>query len=165
MLYHLSTNPNLIKLTPKLPSNPLHSNNNSLLEDRKYKRISFSPTIQNCILGLQPTDNLFKENGGKLKYFVYQPKNIEDCRIVPNQILIDKEYVFDAKITKEVWVMNGIEVKNIGYIVVYPEVLKEIEFIPLRLKYISKKDVEINHYLNKNGMITNYERKYDFYKL
>ena len=96
MLYHLSCNPNLTILTPKIPETAVAFN-----EDVSIPRVCFSPTIKGCLSALQSIG---------AEYYVYTPVNQKlkgySC----------KTHVIDAVITGERWIKKPVQVKKIGKI-------------------------------------------------
>ena len=96
MLYHLSRNPNLTTLTPKIPKQAVSGN-----EDVSIPRVCFAPTIEGCLSALQDND---------AEYYVYTPVNQKlkgySC----------KNHVIDAVITGERWIKKTVQVKKIGKI-------------------------------------------------
>lgn len=96
MLYHLSCNPNLTILTPKIPETAVAFN-----EDVSIPRVCFSPTIKGCLSALQDIS---------AEYYVYTPVNQKlkgySC----------KTHVIDAVITDERWIKKPVQVKKIGKI-------------------------------------------------
>ena len=96
MLYHLSFDPNLTTLTPKIPEQAVSWN-----EDVSIPRVCFAPTIEGCLSALQDID---------AEYYVYTPVNQKlkgySCR----------SRVIDAPITGERWVKKDVPVRKIGKI-------------------------------------------------
>lgn len=113
-LYHLSMNPNLRVLVPKVPNNFLVRNG---YEDGRRKRISFATTIAGCLRGLSMNVT------GKV-FYVYSPESLDQSAI----IIPDLTMVPDARTTGEVWYMKPCRVKLIGIIeagkMVYPRKYK-----------------------------------------
>ena len=99
MLYHLSTNGKLKKLTPRVPECAV-----SIYEDIETPRICFSDFIEGCLSALQDIPNT---------YYVYVPEQeVDEAYIhIPT---VDE--VRDAKYTHEVCVMRETKVKCIGMI-------------------------------------------------
>lgn len=97
--YHLSTNPELTELTPRVPECAVGIN-----EDITTARICFAPTIEGCLSALQTLDGYF---------YVYcitdEDKTIEIYHPA-------SEEVCDQKITGEVWVLKPVKVTCIGKI-------------------------------------------------
>lgn len=72
MMYHLSDDPNLTKLTPKIPETAIDG-----LEDKTIPRISFGATINGCLNGLNSyTLNTELSIKGIDSSIVDHPKNI-----------------------------------------------------------------------------------------
>lgn len=96
MLYHLSRDPNLTILTPRIPETAVAFN-----EDVSIPRVCFSPTIKGCLSALQDIGT---------EYYVYTPVNQKlkgySCR----------SRVIDAPITGERWVKKDVPVRKIGKI-------------------------------------------------
>lgn len=96
MLYHLSRDPNLTILTPKIPETAVAFN-----EDVSIPRVCFSPTIKGCLSALQDIGT---------EYYVYTPVNQKlkgySC----------KTHVIDAIITGERWIKKPVQVKKVGKI-------------------------------------------------
>lgn len=96
MLYHLSRNPNLTILTPRIPEQAIPWN-----ENMSIPRVCFAPTIKGCLSALQDID---------AEYYVYIPVNQKlkgySCR----------SHVIDAPVTGERWVKKDVSVKKIGKI-------------------------------------------------
>lgn len=99
MLYHLTINGGLNKLTPKIPGIAI-----SQYENTTIKRICFSDSINGCLSALQSIPS---------KYFVYTlDENVEDQYIhIPT---VDE--VRDAKYTHEVWILREVDVRCLGII-------------------------------------------------
>lgn len=96
-LYHVSDNPNLKTLIPRVPRNSATIQG---LEDSGIKRISFAPSIQQAITGTNRTVS------GRILY-VYQPVGINEKYLYkPNA-----NQVYDVGITSEVWYLRPVEVK------------------------------------------------------
>lgn len=96
MLYHLSTDPNLTFLTPRIPKTAVPYN-----ENVSIPRVCFAPTIEGCLSALGDID---------MEYYVYTPVNQKlkgySCR----------SYVCDAPATGERWFRKPVTVKKIGKI-------------------------------------------------
>jgi len=99
-LFHLS-NKNLDNqiIEPRIPNNFMVKLG---YEDNAIPKISFAPSVQNCILGIG--FNKIKE-GSKI-YYVLEPSDYTKIKIISNKELVEKSLTPDAKITKEVWVTN-----------------------------------------------------------
>ena len=102
--YFISENkfPNDSELKPRIPKNFFTENG---YEDAKTARISFAPSIQQCLAGLS------QDVEGKT-YYVYSPKQIHKCQVYkPNT-----KAVPDASITDELWITNPVKIKPMGKI-------------------------------------------------
>lgn len=125
-LYHLSDDNKLSSLSPKIPKK-LQIRTNAF-EDTTIPRVSFSETIEGCILGIQLSENEFTEK----TFYIYSPTNYH-TKFLSNQDIIKQKLVFDAKITKEWWALEEIDVKLIGEVIIINEIIKTIEYTPIRI--------------------------------
>lgn len=85
---------------PRIPKNYMTDNG---YEDNKTPRISFSTSIDGCLMGLS-------KNISNQVFYVYQP--IGEYRIITPTI----EQVPDVKITKERWICEPVQLVRIGKI-------------------------------------------------
>ena len=99
MFYHISENPNLSVLLPRIPQSAYVPG-----EDDTTKRVCVSDSIDGCITAIQPYS--FPQ-----KYYAYTPIDSNPSIYVPS---IDD--VYDVKFTGEVWILNNVEIKLIGAI-------------------------------------------------
>ena len=107
-LFHVSTHHQIKKLIPKIPDNFYTKND---WENKTIKRISVSTDIDHCLLALGY--NVINES----KIFsVYEPKDYSKIKVLSNREIIKKDYVSDAKQTKETWLLTPTEFKNIAKI-------------------------------------------------
>lgn len=97
MLFHLSENPNIKRLMPKIPAYAV-----SEFENLTTKRICFSDSIEGCLSALQDMPR---------KFYVYTPIK-ENIPIYTPTV----DEVRDAKINHEVWSLKPVKVKCIGTI-------------------------------------------------
>jgi hypothetical protein len=103
-LYHISKNPNLSVMIPRVPENSFTQTG---LEDGKTKRICFAQTIDACIAAIGSA------RFGDI-YFVYSPVSVD-----PKAVYKPKpSEVPDAKYTHEVWYLKPVAVKKVKTIVV-----------------------------------------------
>lgn len=151
-LYHLSKSYDIKKLTPRVPSKV--SNRKNAFEDDTIKRVSFAPTIDGCILGLQLSKDDF--TNGEVILYVYTPVIIDSKQFVSNKTIIGKKLVFDAKVTKECWFLDEVNVELLGSITVYDIVVRTIEYTPIR--------VGNPKFLKPNGKLDTYLYKYKWNK-
>ena len=130
-LFHLS-NKNLDNqiIEPRIPNNFMTKLG---YEDNPIPRISFAPSIQNCILGIG--FNKIKE-GNKI-YYVLEPADYKSIKIIYNKELVEKNLTPDAQITKEVWVTNDCLLKYSGTIRITTPTKKH-ETVYFRGKEITK---------------------------
>jgi hypothetical protein len=151
-LYHLSKDANLKKLSPRIPKDVM--NNENPFEENTIPRISFSESINGCILGLQLKESQFEK--GICRFYVYQPAIVENTHLVSNYTINNKRLVFDSIITKEWWGLNSVHVKKIGIIEVQEKPFKTIEFTPLRIG--DKK------FLKPNGKLDTFQYNFKWVK-
>lgn len=100
-LYHISLTPNLTTLVPKIPS---HFLTKHLLEEGKTKRISFSPSIKNCLRAVGAKKNK--------TYYVYSPTAID----VKYLYRPSREEVPDSRLTNEYWYLKPVNVKLVAVV-------------------------------------------------
>ena len=85
-------------LDPRVPRNYMTTNG---YEDLETPRISFAPTIDQCLAGLS-------QNVEDKTFYVYEPVDISKCDVYkPNS-----KAVPDSDITSELWVVNPIDIKQ-----------------------------------------------------
>lgn len=90
-------------LKPRVPSNYFTKNG---FEDSETARVSFAPSINQCLMGLS------QNNTGKV-FYVYEPKNKKSLSVYkPN-----KKAVPDSDLTGELWVTSDVELKRVKKIV------------------------------------------------
>lgn len=111
-LLHLSFNGNLpTYLNPRQPNGTELSD--KMVEDLP-DRVSFAPTIKQCLLAIQPniTDVLNKsiEYGG-FTIWLYEGLPDKETKYIPKKIVLEK--VSDAKLTDEICVTTPIKIKKI----------------------------------------------------
>jgi hypothetical protein len=103
-LYHISENPNLTLMIPRVPVNKLTKKG---YENSTIGRISFAPTIGDCISAAP------RGKAGEILY-VYKPVQINK-----NAVYRPKpSEVPDAKYSHEVWYLEPTTVKKVAVIVV-----------------------------------------------
>lgn len=163
MIYHLSKNPNLHILTPRIPEKAIEG-----IEDTTTPRVCFSTSINGCLnalgvfnrkISLGNIDDYFKYDVSMMEsekesdydkqvywsneiaqastifsYYLEDLENINVGTYIANgklrfpvyYVYVPKYYaksipaksVLDFKITNEVWVLDEVEVENIGTIIV-----------------------------------------------
>lgn len=123
-LLHLSFNGNLpTYLNPRQPNGTELSNR--MVEDLP-DRVSFAPTIKQCLLAIQPniTDVLNKsiEYGG-FTIWLYEGLPDKETKYIPKKIVLEK--VSDAKLMDEICVTTPIKIKKIGKVFVKTKLDKD----------------------------------------
>ena len=108
--FHLSqTNLDGITLVPRIPDNFMTKLG---YEDSTIPRISVTPTIDNCILGIGY--NRIKD--GNKRFYVHEPQDYKDIQVISNEDIIARKLTPDANITKESWIISNCKFICIGYI-------------------------------------------------
>lgn len=103
-LYHISENPNLTVMTPRVPQNRLVSKG---YENGTIGRVCFAPTIADCISAAP------RGKAGEVLY-VYLAQGVNPEYVYKPTI----NDVPDSKYTHEVWYLKPVNVKKVGVIVV-----------------------------------------------
>lgn len=136
-LFHVSKNPNIKTLVPKVPNNWLTQNG---LEEARTPRISFATSVDRCLRGVYATP--------KTTYYVYVP------------VSIDKNYlrrpsvkdVPDRRLTNEYWYLKPVNVRLYGIVKSGKFISKDIYRVALnRLKTLKSKSPEEYEYYKENG--------------
>lgn len=101
-LYHVSKDPNLIYLTPRIPEQATIG-----FEDNTIPRICCCSSIDKCLIAMCGVwDNEI--------FYIYQLNiNSDNVIYTPKRV---KQYVSDASFTKEHWILNQVNVKKLGSI-------------------------------------------------
>lgn len=99
-LFHISENPNIGSLDPRVPRNFLVDKG---YEDSKTQRVCFASTIDGCLRAMSANIK------GKT-FYVYNPEEDQEVYIPT------KEEVPDCRATGEVWVLNHVRLNRIGEI-------------------------------------------------
>lgn len=106
-LYHISLyNLDNKILEPKVPYNFFTQHN---YENTNIKRISFAPTIEQCLLAI----------GGNLEgriFYVHEPFEYLNLKTIDNEVINKNQYVPDSHLTGEVWVTNPTKLKLVSKI-------------------------------------------------
>lgn len=103
-LYHISENPNLTVMTPRIPSNKLVK---AGYENGTIGRVCFAPTIDYAIAAAP------RGKAGELLY-VYIPTSVDKSAIYHPT----PQEVPDVTYTHEVWYLKPVTVKKVGVILV-----------------------------------------------
>ena len=99
-LFHISENPNIGSLDPRVPRNFLVDKG---YEDSETQRVCFASTIDGCLRAMSANIK------GKT-FYVYNPEEDQEVYIPT------KEEVPDCRATGEVWVLNHVRLNRIGEI-------------------------------------------------
>lgn len=162
--YHLSKDDGLTIMKPRVPDNWMTRNK---YEDSKTPRVSFAPSINQCLMGM--SKNLTGE-----EFYVYTPYLIDLNKLKKPHI----NQVPDAGITGEVWATQDIRVKKVGKIKVIGDANKDghpyifgnqqtaelydweykvlIDEAEQSLEEITKEDIELNSKLYPIFIINTY---------
>jgi len=106
-LFHISPNPNIKELTPRITDKPLD------FENVIIKRISTAPSVDACFraIGL---NGIGREKDKKRTYYVYRIVVDKNTRIVkPTTNMVP-----DQSYTNEYWILDTVPVEMIGSIIV-----------------------------------------------
>lgn len=115
-LYHLSqVDLNGKVIVPKIPNNLFTKLG---IENNTIPRISFAPTISQCITAIG--NNRIEGNPEK-RYYVFEPDDYNKIKIISNEELIKRKLIIDAKQSGEIWVVSKVKFKEVGVI----EVIKK----------------------------------------
>ena len=151
-LFHVSDISDLTTLSPKIP----RGLDESSWEDITIPRVCFTPSIRQCLIGLQIPESEFKDISSVQRY-VYIPENIKPRDIISNKEIVERALVFDAHITEETWVIRKVNVK-LKYII---KVFNYRTSKPIVFKPLLVKDPKL---VMSDGRITSYELKYAILK-
>lgn len=116
-LYHLSPNPNLSVMIPRVPQNQATKHRH---EDDVVKRVCFASSIHNALKAV-PFDRV----AGKILY-IYTPTSIDNkfvYRPTPSQVP-------DVSATHETWYLAPVTVKKIGVLVIGDELKRKLMHHP-----------------------------------
>jgi hypothetical protein len=91
--------------SPQIPKNFMTEQG---YEDTTIKRVRFAETIDGALLGL--SQNL----KGKV-LFVHEPETY-DLKVMTNEEIVENNYVPDAELSKELWVLEDVKLKKVGKI-------------------------------------------------
>lgn len=117
LMYHISTDPKLEELKPRIPSylKKGGETNPDYPENKETKRICVSSSIEGCLRAIINFDSLMTID--EKRYYVYIPeKPFEEYKHKTNKEIIKDKDVFDANITKESWILEPCKMKLYGII-------------------------------------------------
>lgn len=154
MFYHISFKEDLAGIwTPRLPvGSELEASQDAKYSEPNIPRISLAPSIEKCFTSIYPNVSQFFEEKRYpyMDFFVYTPKDkLNKNDFTSAKELTEKRYVWDAHVTKEIWVTKPIELllinkvrifnpgKNAPFQLVKPFGLTSEEALPLAPKDIN----------------------------
>lgn len=136
-LYHISPNPNMTEMSPRVPDSRLS------YENAVTKRVCFAPDIPNCIAAIPP-----KRRSGIM--YVYTPIITDDTFGFRPQ----KVQVSDVGITGEIWICTDVKLKKIGTINLDGDPKEQVNIKPL-----TESDILYDEALEaESGKLTTAER-------
>lgn len=102
--FFISTKSDLKRLDPRVPKNFFTQNG---YEDATTPRVSFAPSIGECLAGLS-------QNVDKQTFYVYSPDDVKNYKVFkPNTTAVP-----DSKITNELWITEPVNLTPISKITV-----------------------------------------------
>ena len=137
--YHLSKQDNLTQLEPDIPDNFMTKNG---YEDNTTKRISFAPSINQCLMGL--SRNLSGE-----EFFVYILRDVDKNKLQ----YPDKNKIPDVGITSEAWVTVSVRVQKFGKIRVLNAGTEKHEYKYGNNQTAALYDWDYRVIVNENGVV------------
>lgn len=152
-LYHISFNGSLEGVwTPREPDGMDLYKEDTAEEDLfpypepSVGRISVSPTIEGCFLGVYPNIKQYFEEK-KYPYIVmivYSPKFNGSEDVLVNKDILKNRYVWDAHITEESWILSKVEMVKVGDIKIYnPRKTVTKHTHPFNDKHLDKIDYRV----------------------
>ena len=146
---HLSKVNNITTLHPNISKLIIHG-----WENTSIPRISFAPTIDQCIIALNVLGYQFITGNNFIDYNIYTPKSkLDEKYCISNEEINTKKYCYDSHITGESWYLTKCPVENIGKVRIYKNIIKSVEFKPLC--------VGNKNWLLPNGNIITHFLKYE----
>ena len=128
LFFHISLDKDLNGKTfkPRIPSyltKKSNNDSNEYKEDKTTPRVCFSPSIEGCLRAILSAEKNLDIVGERI--YVYIPdKPISEYKIKTNKEIIKEKLVFDAKMTKEMWILEPVKLKLYG--VIYVDQVKNI---------------------------------------
>ncbi len=130
-LFHISFKDDLEGIwTPRLPDGSDETNGpeEEIPDEEKFPypepsvaRISVSPTIEGCFIGVFPNVAKFfeKDNIPWMNFYVYSPVFKGNERLVTWEMLCKDRVIWDAIVTKEYCILDKVQMVKIGEVKVY----------------------------------------------
>ena len=128
LFFHISLDKDLNGRTfkPRIPSyltKKSNNDSNGYKEDKTTPRVCFSPSIEGCLRAILSAEKNLDIVGERI--YVYIPdKPISEYKVKTNKEIIKEKLVFDAKMTKEMWILEPVKLKLYG--VIYVDQVKNI---------------------------------------
>ena len=128
LFFHISLDKDLNGKTfkPRIPSyltKKSNNDSNEYKEDKTTPRVCFSPSIEGCLRAILSAEKNLDIVGERI--YVYIPdKPISEYKVKTNKEIIKEKLVFDAKMTKEMWILEPVKLKLYG--VIYVDQVKNI---------------------------------------
>ena len=86
-------------------------------EDVETPRVCFSPSIEGCLNAIIVNIGRWKTANKLRDWYVYIPeKPLKEYKYRTNKQLVDAKLVYDANITKEIWIEEPVRLKQYGII-------------------------------------------------
>ena len=86
-------------------------------EDVETPRVCFSPSIEGCLNAIIVNIGRWKTADKLRDWYVYIPeKPLKEYKYRTNKQLVDEKRVYDANITKEIWIEEPVRLKQYGVI-------------------------------------------------
>ena len=86
-------------------------------EDVETPRVCFSPSIEGCLNAIIVNIGRWKTANKLRDWYVYIPeKPLKEYKYRTNKQLVDEKRVYDANITKEIWIEEPVRLKQYGII-------------------------------------------------
>lgn len=86
-------------------------------EDVETPRVCFSPSIEGCLNAIIVNIGRWKTADKLRDWYVYIPeKPLKEYKYRTNKQLVDEKRVYDANITKEIWIEEPVRLKQYGII-------------------------------------------------
>ena len=86
-------------------------------EDVETPRVCFSPSIEGCLNAIIVNIGRWKTANKLRDWYVYIPeKPLKEYKYRTNKQLIDEKKVYDANLTKEIWIEEPVRLKQYGII-------------------------------------------------
>ena len=86
-------------------------------EDVETPRVCFSPSIEGCLNAILVNIGRWKTANKLRDWYVYIPeKPLKEYKYRTNKQLVDEKKVYDANLTKEIWIEEPVRLKQYGII-------------------------------------------------